>query len=186
MVCFFPEKRDITLSSDEANSYLTTHRSKRSFNTGIVCECCLHSCSISEIEQYCANPRRRRSVRDVVTGTPSEPQITEDELKELYKKIDEESEEEVLALTPEQYRKMQLIEQTKRENINKKYAQLFGIQDIVAPSEVESRGDASDGLIDAPQRQEVDHTSSLIANTLKDIHLRRHHHHNSKHRSSRT
>lgn len=54
------EHRSIHKTKEEAHSYL---RSKRSVNVGIVCECCLHRCTISELNEYCPSERAERSVR---------------------------------------------------------------------------------------------------------------------------
>nr|ABU82759.1 insulin-like peptide 1 precursor [Tritonia tetraquetra] len=50
------EIHDIMLNKKDALSYLT----KRSGYQGIVCECCINSCSVNELIQYCEPPSSRR------------------------------------------------------------------------------------------------------------------------------
>lgn len=108
------------LSKEEANTYL---RTKRSMRQGIVCECCIYECNIHELEQYCGNKRRRRSLTDIVAGVPVPPahHFTKDEVENLYEKIDRESElsSSPVVLTSDDVRKIEMIEENKRENIEK-------------------------------------------------------------------
>ena len=108
----------IFLGKDDANSLL---RTKRNLATGIVCECCVNRCSSRELNQYCAEPtRRRRSVRSIVTGGVAEPAspFTEDIVNKIYEEIAVESKvSQARTFTLDDYLKMEIVEENKRENI---------------------------------------------------------------------
>lgn len=119
---------DVFFNGDRAHSFL---RNIRSYNTGIVCECCVHSCTHGEIKQYCSSKRRKRSTKlaiienkDVTTGV-----ITQDKMDKFYETLAYKE----TPVTPEEMqetrRKMLALEAVKRQNIEKKFVQLFMLDD---------------------------------------------------------
>lgn len=47
--------REVAMATDGSASHVVRRR-------GIVCECCVHPCTINEMRQYCTNDDRKRSV----------------------------------------------------------------------------------------------------------------------------
>lgn len=175
----FTGKRDISLSKEEAHSYL---RTKRSFSAGIVCECCIHHCTAQEFDQYCTSRRKRRSVRDIITSYDVEISdqpngiFTSEEVEQLYEDIDRDSKSGALQgdILPDDYKKMQKIEATKRENIDRKYSALLSDSTITKDNEIST-------LEHKSQSDPHPTTADIIVDTLKSHHKRRHRH-NGRHR----
>ncbi|XP_048768251.1 con-Ins Im2-like [Ostrea edulis] len=60
----------LILGKREASMYLTSEhsRTKRNAYTGIVCECCYHSCDYFELFQYCAARKKRDTEPDSISA----------------------------------------------------------------------------------------------------------------------
>ena len=120
------------MTEKDANSYLRIKRSLYSFNQGIVCECCVHRCNLYEIDQYCENKRKKRSLKSVISGVEEKPEegskITDKDLEELYEEIDEnsssESTESGPIFTKKVYRELLVLEHNKEDNIKTKQERL--------------------------------------------------------------
>lgn len=144
---------------------------------GIVCECCIHGCRVNELQEYCQNKRRRRSVRDVMTGAPGTPvtYFTEAEVEEVYREIDEETERESAPaiLSGEDIRKMEMIEHVKHENIERKQNNNKVEVPAVVYNDISSQGETTHSNNHHRRREYVD-VGSLLANSVNVRHHRRH------------
>lgn len=81
---------DISRTPDQAKAFLSSPSKRGSSNQGIVCECCVNRCSLSELDQYCAQPgkRRRRSIK-LTAPTKQIPYIDDDEsLNRFYDELE--------------------------------------------------------------------------------------------------
>lgn len=149
------------MKANDAHSFL---RDKRSYTYGIVCECCINTCRLSEIRQYCSSSRRKRS-----TATNSYDFA---ELEKLYRSPDlfspRTNNSSDMTLT--QYRKMQIIEATKRRNIANKLKNI-----LINVGETTTKLPLSDITKTPPRRSSNLSLGEIIASSLDEpSHRHRH------------
>ncbi|XP_061193194.1 con-Ins Im2-like [Saccostrea echinata] len=72
----------LILGKREASMYLSSEhsRTKRNTYTGIVCECCYHSCDYFELLQYCAVRKKRDTKPDSISANSHNSGIMVDKL----------------------------------------------------------------------------------------------------------
>lgn len=175
---FVAEKRaskDIFVNEEQAHSFL---RKRRSFNTGIVCECCIHVCRYSEVEQYCATKRRKRSTKRVLDSKLS-ANLTESSkeknLEELYESIDlaAQDPDSIPPITEQDYHKMEILETIKRRNIEKKFMALLMVDTTKVGSDTASIIHADSSSNSTPALPSL---RQLIANSVQSKPNRHRHH----------
>lgn len=123
--------------------------------------------------------RRRRSVRDVFVSNSDEVPghlFKAEEIEQLYEDIDKlfTSEDSAQTITSEEYKLMQLIEDVKRENINKEYNKVANEADIKEKGSI-GIGVTTAGYEAPALAAEITAPEPNIAASTKH-HKRRHHH----------
>lgn len=127
------------MSQNAANSVLRVQPS--AVQTGIVCECCVHRCSLAELSQYCggswkstSNVRRRRrsasrqnrKLNERETEMEQSP-LTEKSVDEFYNLLQELKpyvESLHLTLDADVTEKLQALDELKRNNLRDLKAQV--------------------------------------------------------------
>lgn len=64
--------RDIFQRKNQADTFLQASKRSDSYNTGVVCECCIHRCSYGEMLQYCSSSKSGRRKRSIFAGKEEE------------------------------------------------------------------------------------------------------------------
>nr|ANW11182.1 insulin-like peptide A precursor [Bugula neritina] len=180
-------KRDlekISLTTESANSYLRPKRNyeyvEDGMGVGIICECCVNTCTIRELDQYCESKRKKRSVREILTPTQeSKTYFSEREVEKFYEELkelpeSEEKEGESLYTSVEEYETIVALDKIKRKNIAMKQMYLSKTSEV--SGDVMSTNSKTKQNTNSNKQANIKIFSTIISGTPPSDHKHRHKH----------
>jgi len=147
---------------------------------GIICECCVNTCTIRELDQYCESKRKKRSVREILTPTQeSKTYFSEREVEKFYEELkelpeSEEKEGESLYTSVEEYETIVALDKIKRKNIAMKQMYLSKTSEV--SGDVMSTNSKTKQNTNSNKQANIKIFSTIISGTPPSDHKHRHKH----------